>query len=195
MLDPTLAIRIAIGLYRFMQRRIQVIGSSDWPMAGGKVTNRKIVRDDLLGRGIEFTYFYVAMGEYYSGTYSRAFRRKRSAEAFAERFPQQTAIPVRYKSEEPEISTLLLSDLTLQLAGLWRGAISFPDAPTPQTPQQERPSPVAVEEHHSNPVRTAPPYFHRSLHRPRPILSIADGVPDIRHILHRWLPRIPNHAP
>lgn len=118
MLDPTLAIRIAIGVYRFTERRIQVIGSSAWPMADGKVTNGKIVRDDLLGWGIELTYFYVAMSEYYSGTYFRAFRRKRSAEAFAERFPPQTAIPVRYKSAKPEISTLLLSDLTLHLAGL-----------------------------------------------------------------------------
>jgi hypothetical protein len=73
MLDPTLAIRIAIGLYRFMQRRIQVIRSFDWPMAGGKVTNGKIVRDDLLGRGIEFTYFLRGNGRILFGDVLSSF--------------------------------------------------------------------------------------------------------------------------
>jgi hypothetical protein len=58
------------------------------------------------------------MGEYYSGTYQQSFRRQKRAEAFAERFPRNTALPVRYKGRHPEISTLLLADLGLLLAGL-----------------------------------------------------------------------------
>ena len=65
----------------------------------------------------ELTYSYRVAGEYYSGTYLRGFRRKKRAEAFAERFPRNTPIPVRYKPERPETSTLLSTDLTLVLAG------------------------------------------------------------------------------
>jgi hypothetical protein len=46
------------------------------------------------------------------------FVERKTAEAFLERFPGQTPIPVRYKYENPEISTLLLSDMSLLLAGL-----------------------------------------------------------------------------
>ena len=118
MLDPTLAIRLALGVYRLTQRRIQVIGSADWPMADGRITDAKLVRDDLQGWAVALAYYYVAQGNYYAGNYRRGFRRKKAAEQFMERFPRQTALPVRYKPNKPEVSTLLLSDLTLQLAGL-----------------------------------------------------------------------------
>jgi hypothetical protein len=72
----------------------------------------------LQGWAIDLTYFYVAMGEYYSGTYRRGFRRKKNAEAFLARLPAQTPIPIRYKPERPDVSALLPSDLSLLLAGL-----------------------------------------------------------------------------
>jgi len=59
----------------------------------------------------------IAMGEYYSGTFRRGFRRKKRAEALLERLPRNTPLPVRYKPEHPDTSTLLLSDLGLFLAG------------------------------------------------------------------------------
>jgi hypothetical protein len=117
-LDPTLAIRLGIGIYRLTQRRVRVIGSEDWPIADGRITTSKLERDELQGWAVELTYFYVAMGEYYSGTWRRGFRRKKTAEAFLERFPRQTPIPVRYKHEKPGVSTLLSSDMSLLLAGL-----------------------------------------------------------------------------
>jgi hypothetical protein len=89
-LDPTLAIKLAIGLYRLTQRRIQLMGSANWPIADGKITTGQLGRDELQGWATELTYLYVAIGEYYSGTYRRGFRRKKTAEAFLERFPSQT---------------------------------------------------------------------------------------------------------
>ena len=117
-LDPTLSLRLVIAIYRVTQRRIQVIGSTTWPMADGKIFGGAVQRDDLRGWAAELTYSYTALGEYYSGTFLRGFRRRKNAEAFLERFPGQTPIPVRYKAENPQVSTLLLSDLHLLLAGL-----------------------------------------------------------------------------
>ena len=117
-LDPTLGIRLALAIYRRARRRIRLIGSTSWPMADGKVFSGAVQHDDLRGWVTELTYSYMAIGEYYSGTFYRAFTRKKNAEAFLERFPWQTPIPVRYKLEKPEVSTLLLSDLSLLLSGL-----------------------------------------------------------------------------
>jgi hypothetical protein len=111
-------IRLAIAIFRIARRRVQVIGSTTWPQADGKIFQGNLVPDDLQGWAAELTYSYTALGEYYSGTYRRGFRRKKKAEAFLERFPRNTPIPVRYKHEKPETSTLLLSDLSLLLAGL-----------------------------------------------------------------------------
>jgi hypothetical protein len=118
MFDPTLSIRLAISVFRLAQRRIQVIGSTAWPIADGKVFSCAVQRDDLHGWVAEITYSYVALGEYYSGTYKRGFHRKKKAESFRERFPGSTLIPVRYKAEQPQISTLLLGDMELLLAGI-----------------------------------------------------------------------------
>lgn len=87
-------------------------------MADGKITGANVMRDEVLGWKVEILYYYTALGEYYAGKYRRSFRRKASAEAFAARFPKQTPVPVRYKPERPQVSTLLLSDLSLYLAGL-----------------------------------------------------------------------------
>jgi hypothetical protein len=87
-------------------------------MADGRIFNGALVRDEIQGWAIELTYSYTAFGEYYSGKCFHGFRRKKTAEAFLERFPQDTPIPVRDKAEHPEISTLLLSDMSLLLAGL-----------------------------------------------------------------------------
>jgi len=118
MFDPGLSVRLAIAIFRLTQRRVQVIGSTSWPVADGRVFGCNVQRDDLQGWVAEITYSYVAFGDYYSGTYRKGFRRKKRAEAFRERFPGATPIPVRYKAEEPEISALLLGDLGLLLAGL-----------------------------------------------------------------------------
>lgn len=87
-------------------------------MADGKITGANVMRDEVLGWKVEILYYYTTLGEYYAGKYRRSFRRKASAEAFAGRFPKQTLVPVRYKPEWPHVSTLLLSDLSLYLAGL-----------------------------------------------------------------------------
>jgi hypothetical protein len=118
MLDPMLALRMATAIYRLARHRIQVTGSSAWPMADGKIFSGAVQHDDIQGWATELTYSYTALSDYYSGTFRRGFRRKKKAEAFLDRFPGQTPIPVRYKSENPEISTLLLSDMHLLLAGL-----------------------------------------------------------------------------
>ena len=118
MLDPTLTIRIGIGLYRVTRRRVQLIGSTAWPMADGKIFDGRIGQSDIQGWAAEITYSYSALGEYYSGTFSKGFRRKKTAEAFLERFPRGTPIPIRYKAEKPQISTLLLSDVGLLVTGL-----------------------------------------------------------------------------
>lgn len=87
-------------------------------MADGKITGANVMRDEVFGWKVEILYYYATFGEYYGGKYRRSFRRKDSAEAFAERFPKQTPVPVRYKPERPQVSTLLLADLSLYLAGL-----------------------------------------------------------------------------
>ncbi len=119
MFDPTFSVRLAIALFRATRRRIQIVGSTAWPMADGRTFGVGTVEpDDLQGWVAEITYSYSAFGEYYSGTYRRGFRKKKNAEAFLGRFPQNTPIPVRYKPNRPDISTLLLTDLELLLAGL-----------------------------------------------------------------------------
>lgn len=87
-------------------------------MANGRVFDTNIVQDEIQGWAAEITYSYSAFGEYYSGVYRRGFRLKKKAEAFLERFPRETPIPVRYKAERPDISTVLPSDLGILLAGL-----------------------------------------------------------------------------
>jgi hypothetical protein len=118
MFDPGLSIRLTIAVVRLARRRIQVVGSTAWPMADGKIFQGQILPDDIQGWAADLTYSYIALGEYYSGTYRRGFRRKKKAEAFLERFPRGTPIPVRFKAGRPEVSTMLLSDLSLLLAGL-----------------------------------------------------------------------------
>ena len=116
--DPIFVIRLAIAVGRLAQRRIQVIGSTAWPMADGKIFTGAVRRDDLQGWVANITYSYVALGEYYSGVYRRGFRRKKTAEAFLDRFPRNTPVPVRYRPDHSDTSTLLLEDLSLLLAGL-----------------------------------------------------------------------------
>jgi hypothetical protein len=111
-------VRLAVAIFRIARRHVRVVGSTTWPQADGKVFQCDIVPDDLQGWAAELTYSYTALGEYYSGTYRRGFRRKKKAEAFLERFPRNTPIPVRFKAERPEVSTVLLSDVSLLLAGL-----------------------------------------------------------------------------
>ena len=111
-------LRMCVAVYRLAQRRIQVIGSSAWPMANGRIFDISVQHDDIHGWAAELTYSYTVFGEYYSGIYRRGYRRKKRAEAFLERLPCDTPIPVRYKAQHPEISTLLLSDMSLLLIGL-----------------------------------------------------------------------------
>lgn len=111
-------LRMVVAVYRLAQRRIQVIGSTAWPMANGRIFDSSVQHDDIHGWAAELTYSYTVFGEYYSGIYRRGFRRKKSAGAFLDRLPRETPIPVRYKAARPEISTLLLSDLSLLLMGL-----------------------------------------------------------------------------
>jgi hypothetical protein len=111
-------LRMVVAVYRLAQRRIEVIGSTAWPMANGRIFDISVQHDDIHGWAAELTYSYTVFGEYYSGIYRRGFRRKKSAEAFLDRLPRETLVPVRYKTARPEISTLLLSDLSLLLMGL-----------------------------------------------------------------------------
>ena len=87
-------------------------------MADGRIFDGKVEQGDIQGWVTELTYSYSALGEYYSGTYQRGFRRKKTAEAFLERFPRGTPIPIRYKAENPGISTLLPGDLGVLIVGL-----------------------------------------------------------------------------
>jgi len=118
MIDVGNIIRIGVAVYRFSQRRIKVIGSTAWPIADGRIFDSSVRQDELLGWAVELTYSYTAFGEYYSGTYSRGYRRKKRAEALLERLPSGTPVPVRYKAERPETSTLLPADMSLLLMGL-----------------------------------------------------------------------------
>ena len=119
MFDPTFSIRFAMAVFRAARRRIQVAGSTAWSIADGRTFGVGSVEpDDLHNWVAEITYSYSAFGEYYSGTYRRGFRRKKKAEAFLERFPRNSPIPVRYKPNRPDISTVLPADLELLLAGL-----------------------------------------------------------------------------
>jgi hypothetical protein len=118
MLDVGALVRMGVAVVRVARHRIQVIGSTAWPMANGRIFDISVQHDDIHGWAAELTYSYTVFGEYYSGTYCRGFRRKKRAVAFLERLPRETPIPVRYKAEHPEISTLLLSDLSLLLMGL-----------------------------------------------------------------------------
>jgi hypothetical protein len=111
-------LRMWVAVYKLVHRRFQLIGSNAWPMANGRIFESSLQHDDIHGLAAELTYSYTVFGEYYSGIYRRGFRRKKRAEAFLERFPRESPIPVRYKSQRPEISTLLLSDLSLLMMGL-----------------------------------------------------------------------------
>ena len=117
MSDIGSVIRIGAAACRLMERRIRVIGSSAWPMASGRIFDGAVVEGEIQGWAAEITYSYEAFGEYYSGVFRREFMRKKRAEAFLECLPRETPIPVRYKAERPEVSTVLVSDLGILLAG------------------------------------------------------------------------------
>ena len=83
MIDPTFSVRLAVALVRFTRYRVQIVGSTAWPMADGRTFGTgRLDRDELRGWVSVITYSYSAFGEYYSGIYQRGFRRKKKAEAF-----------------------------------------------------------------------------------------------------------------
>ena len=115
-------LRLALGVInrggRFAKRKVQLRGCESWPLADGKIFQAKIGSRQDFGWFVNLTYSYCAEGEYYSGTYQQDFFRKKRAEAFAERFPGGTQIPVHYRPGKPETSTVVPEDLHLHLAGL-----------------------------------------------------------------------------
>ena len=113
MFDPSLTVRLVLGIYRIVRRRVRTIGSTSWPMADGKIFDGKVAQGDIHGWSAELTYSYSAFGEYYSGAFSKGFTLKKNAESFLERFPRGTPVPIRYKADKPGISALLLSDVGL----------------------------------------------------------------------------------
>jgi hypothetical protein len=49
MIDPTLTLRLVIGAFRLARRRLQVVGSTAWPMANGRIHDGVVVHDDVQG--------------------------------------------------------------------------------------------------------------------------------------------------
>jgi uncharacterized protein DUF3592 len=113
---------LTIGLIkrgsRFARCQIQLRGCESWPLAEGKIFMAKVGSRQDFGWFVNLTYSYSAEGEYYSGNFQQDFLRKKTAEAYAERFPSGTQIPVRYRPGRPETSAVVPQDLHLLLAGL-----------------------------------------------------------------------------
>jgi len=109
--------KFLISLTRRAGRRIRIYGAESWPVADGTIFQSEVVHGDE-GCYAQLTYSYTANGEYFSGTYQKRFTRTKKAEAFVERFPSGTRIPVHYKPEKPELSAVVFADLGLHLHGL-----------------------------------------------------------------------------
>jgi hypothetical protein len=110
--------RLIVAAVRASKRRIQLWGCRSWPIADGQIFLADVRVADVGGWLCELTYSYSAMGEYYSGTLQRQFPWQKRANAFAERFPSKTRVPVRYDPDRPAVSTVLMGDIGVLLAGL-----------------------------------------------------------------------------
>jgi hypothetical protein len=64
------------------------------------------------GYWVEVSYRYYAMQEYRYGKYERHFRKKASAEAFAETM-RGRSLQVRYREDSPDASVLMERDLEM----------------------------------------------------------------------------------
>jgi len=113
-----LLIRLIVAAIRASKRRIQLWGCQSWPIADGQIFLANVRNADIGGWLCELTYHYSVMGEYYSGTFQRQFSWQTRAAAFAERFPSKMRVPVRYNPDRPTVSTVLLEDVSVLLAGL-----------------------------------------------------------------------------
>lgn len=81
-----------------------------WPSADGEVQSVHIWRKN--GYTVRVGYRYYARSEYRYGKYSRYFRRKPSAELFAEAL-RGRHIQVRYQEDKPQVSVILDQDLRM----------------------------------------------------------------------------------
>ena len=111
-------VRLIVAAIRASKRRIQLSGCQSWPIADGQIFRADVRNADVGGWLCELTYSYSAMGEYYSGTFQRQVPWQNRANAVAERFPSKTRVTVRYDPDRPAISTVLMDDVGVLLAGL-----------------------------------------------------------------------------
>ena len=50
MIDPTFSVRLAVALVRFTRYRVQIVGSTAWPMADGRTFGTgRLDQDELRG--------------------------------------------------------------------------------------------------------------------------------------------------
>jgi hypothetical protein len=88
--------------------------SSHWPTAPGEISELDVRHTRMDGLVAEISYSYCTNGEYYSGVFQKKlppFSSDRLAKEYIARVENITKIPVRYRPDKPEISTLVEAEL------------------------------------------------------------------------------------
>ncbi|MGA8529333.1 MAG: DUF3592 domain-containing protein [Acidobacteriaceae bacterium] len=104
----------AVVLFRNWWQRVRENRAAMWPSATGEVQSADVKKSQH-GSFVTLTYRYYAHGEYHTGRYRRAFRRKAAAQTFAETI-RGRSIQVRFREDKPGESVLLEQDL--QMTGM-----------------------------------------------------------------------------
>lgn len=88
-------------------------GATGWPSADAIIQSAEVKAHH--GYDVHVSYRYYAGQEYRYGKYSRHFRKREPADAFADSVRGRN-VPVRYRQDNPNVSVLVERDL--ELAGI-----------------------------------------------------------------------------
>lgn len=105
------AVPLAIGAGAGIRYWIRTRQAVSWPSTQGTVQGARASRSEKGRRGwaCVLTYSYVAIGEYYSGSYSISARKEQQAEELAVQWKGRS-VAVRYSPVDHRISVLLKDD-------------------------------------------------------------------------------------
>lgn len=79
--------------------------SGGWPLVQGRIHEAVAVWDENFWVA-HITYSYSVNGEYYSGEDKQRFATERRANEYADRFPTETTVFIRYNPNHPDVSVM-----------------------------------------------------------------------------------------
>jgi hypothetical protein len=95
---------------RTLWQKLRQRRAAAWPSADGEVQHANV--EHKSGYQVVLEYRYFARSQYHYGKYTRGFRRKKDADAFADALYGRH-IQVRYQEDKPEVSVVLEDDLRM----------------------------------------------------------------------------------